>query len=150
MYITEKLNSLAILPKLKEIIDIKLILLLLVIGRWLNRQSACHESSEDESSVPCIPCNSQASMAAAVIPTPKEAKTSNLQDMFAKQTNQNGLTPGSVRDSASTNKASVIKEFIKFRPPKPYIFTPICTHRCTPTNMNTYNARKCTPQIHND
>jgi hypothetical protein len=37
MYITEKLSSLVILTKLKEIIDIKLIILLLGIGRWLSR-----------------------------------------------------------------------------------------------------------------
>lgn len=37
MYVTEKPNSLVILTKLKEIIGVKLIIILLGIGRWLSR-----------------------------------------------------------------------------------------------------------------
>lgn len=71
----EKSNSLAILTKLKEIIDIKLIIHLLGIGRCLRKWSACRESNEDQSSVPYNLCKSQSSMAAACDPHTQEAKT---------------------------------------------------------------------------
>lgn len=77
MYITEKSNSLAILTKLKEIIDIKLIIHLLGIGRCLRKWSACRESNEDQSSVPYNLCKSQSSMAAACDPHTQEAKTND-------------------------------------------------------------------------
>lgn len=51
-------------------------------------------------------------MAAAYDPHTQEAETDDPRNTFAKQTNQNGLALGLVRDSISINNVSVIKEDI--------------------------------------